>query len=157
IEGLPMLFDEFNIDQVHQAIFNINEFFADRATEAARKNSFGLEAAQVDEAALKMELEQDKSGANAGIAFAMRLLARRYERGNGVEQDSAQAIKWYRAAAVAGDANAMEELGNLYFRGREGEKDAVQAMDWWRKSAEAGNGQAMASLGKIFLGGYGIP
>jgi TPR repeat protein len=157
IDGLSLLFDEFNLAQVHQAIFNINEFFADRGATAAHTNSIGLEVAQNDEAALKMEVEQDKSGADAGVAFAMRLLARRYERGNGVEKDGAQAVKWYKSAAQAGDADAMENLGNLFFRGEVAEKDPAQTIAWWSKAADAGNSEAMASLGKLFLGGYGVP
>jgi TPR repeat protein len=157
IESLPLLFDNFNLAQVQQAIFNINEFFADRAATASQTNSTGLEAAQYDEPAFKTEVEQDKSGANSGVAFAMRLLARRYERGNGVEKDINQALKWYRAAAEAGDAEATEYLGDLFFRGQGVEKDPVQALTWWSKAGEAGNTEAMASLGKLYLGGYGVP
>lgn len=157
IDALTLLFDDFNLAQVHQAIFNINEFFADQAAMRPQTNSIGAEAGEKDAPALKMEVEQDKGGANGGVAFAMRLLARRYERGNGVEQDPAQAIKWYQAAAQAGDADAMEELGNLFFRGQLVQKDTAEAAVWWAKAGDAGNSEAMASLGKLYLGGYGVP
>jgi TPR repeat protein/transglutaminase-like putative cysteine protease len=156
IEGLSLLFDDFNLAQVHQAIFSINEYFADRAGLGPQTNSVGLEA-QKEEAALRTEVEQDKDGANKGVAFAMRLLARRYERGNGVEKDGTQAVKWYKAAAQAGDADSIEDLGNLFFRGAVVEKDPAQTIAWWNKAAEAGNSEAMASLGKLYLGGYGVP
>ena len=157
IDALTLLADDYSLNQVRQAIFNINEFFANQAAIPPQTNSIGSGAAEKDATALKMEVEQDKNGAHAGVALAMRLLARRYERGYGVEQDPAQTIKWYRAAAQAGDAYAMEELGNLFFFGHFVQKDAAEAAAWWAKAGDAGNSEAMACLGQLYLGGYGVP
>jgi TPR repeat protein len=155
-EGLAYLFDEFNIVSVQQAIAGIDELLADRAAASPRADSQESSTTQNDEAALKIEAEQDRSLANVGDIFSMMLLARRYERGNGVDKDMSQALKWYQSAAKAGNAQAMEYLGNIFFRGQGVEKDPAQAVAWWRKAAEAGNSEAMASLGKIYLGGYGV-
>jgi len=38
-----------------------------------------------------------------------------YENGLGVEQDYAEAIKWYRKAADMGDIDAKEKLQELGF------------------------------------------
>jgi TPR repeat protein len=152
-ESLSYLFDEFNIASVQQLIADIDELLAAASQQV---DSGALEANQKDGASLRLEVEEDKKSARAGDTFSMMLLARRYERGHGVEKNMSEALKWYRAAAQVGNAQAMEYLGNIFFRGQGVEKDPMQAVAWWRKAAEAGNGEAMASLGKIYLGGYGI-
>jgi hypothetical protein len=50
-----------------QCLLVAPSYFADRAAMASQTNSIGLKAAPNDEAALKMEIEQDKSGANGGL------------------------------------------------------------------------------------------
>ncbi|HCP19161.1 MAG: hypothetical protein CBC12_13500 [Candidatus Puniceispirillum sp. TMED52] len=41
-----------------------------------------------------------------------------YDNGEGVEQDSAQAVKWYRMTALQGVPFAQNNLGMMYFDGR---------------------------------------
>ena len=41
-----------------------------------------------------------------------------YARGQGVPQDYAEAVKWYRLAADQGDARAQNNLGVMYANGR---------------------------------------
>jgi TPR repeat protein len=40
-----------------------------------------------------------------------------YDTGNGVRQDDAEALKWYRKAAEQGSAPAQDSLGEMYARG----------------------------------------
>ena len=41
-----------------------------------------------------------------------------YANGQGVPQDYAEAVKWYRLAADQGDADAQSYLGVMYAKGR---------------------------------------
>ena len=41
-----------------------------------------------------------------------------YDKGRGVAQDFATALKWYRLAADQGDAAAQNDLGVLYDQGK---------------------------------------
>ena len=49
-------------------------------------------------------------GGRAGNAQAQNNLGSMYHDGDGVEQDVAEAVRWYREAAAQGHAGAMDEL-----------------------------------------------
>ena len=55
--------------------------------------------------------------AEAGDAEAQFNLGVRYGNGQGVRQDAAEAVRWYRLAADQGIAGAQYELGNMYALG----------------------------------------
>ena len=61
-----------------------------------------------------------------------------YANGRGVEQDDAEAVKWYRLAAEQGDADAQASLGWMYASGRGVEQDDAEAVKWYRLAAEQG-------------------
>jgi TPR repeat protein len=54
--------------------------------------------------------------ANAGDADAQTSLAIAYFNGEGIPQDDAQAMLWFRKAAEQGDADAQFNLGAIYER-----------------------------------------
>ena len=63
-----------------------------------------------------------------------------YRDGQGVPQDDAQAVTWWRKAAAQGYAPAMWALGNAYRIGRGVPKDAVSAYMWFNLGvATSGN------------------
>ncbi len=53
-----------------------------------------------------------------------------YHDGNGVPQDYAEAVKWYRLAADQGVADAQTMLGVMYARGQGIPQDYVTAHMW---------------------------
>jgi hypothetical protein len=57
-------------------------------------------------------------------------LGSRYEKGSGVEQDYAEAAKWYRMAADQGFTKAESELGILYSKGQGVKLDYEEAYFW---------------------------
>src|ERR1035438_518640 len=57
-----------------------------------------------------------------------------YHNGQGVPQDSAEAIRWCRKAADQGDANAQYALGFTYHKGQVPQDDA-EALRWYAKIA----------------------
>jgi len=65
-------------------------------------------------------------------------LASRYDHSEGVAQDYAEAVKWFRKAADQGEAGAQYFLALKYDQGQGVRKDAGVAVKWARKAAEQG-------------------
>lgn len=64
-----------------------------------------------------------------------------YAEGEGVSQDYAEALKYYRKAAEQGVLPAQNKLGEMYERGRNGvQKNGQEAVKWYSKAAEYNNG-----------------
>ena len=61
-----------------------------------------------------------------------------YDLGEGVAQDDAEAVKWYRKAAEQDSAEAQNNLGTMYVQGQGVAQDEVEAVKWYRKAAEQG-------------------
>ena len=64
---------------------------------------------------------------------------RRYAKGDGVPQNNAKAVKWYRMAAEQGHASAQSSLGSMYYYGKGVPQDYAEAVKWSRLAAEQGN------------------
>jgi TPR repeat protein len=94
--------------------------------------------------------------AEAGDALAQYNLGVIYGRGEGVEQDYALALKWYRKAADQGLAEAQYNLGVIYVDGEGIEQDYVQALKWYNLSAAQGYAGAQNNLGLMFDNGNGV-
>lgn len=89
-----------------------------------------------------------RKAAELGNPDAQATLGMRYEIGEGVEQDYAQAAYWFRRAAehvpdLGGAGQARNNLGNLYEQGYGVPKDYVQAYMWF---SLAGNDGSVASI-----------
>jgi TPR repeat protein len=78
-----------------------------------------------------------------------------YAYGEGVEKDSAEAVKWYRKAADQNYAKAQHFLGDCYKDGQGVEKDDVEAVKWYRKAAEQDFAAAQLQLGYGYEYGQG--
>jgi len=95
--------------------------------------------------------------ADVGDAPAQRNLGLAYETGQGVPQDYAQAVAWYRKAADQGYASAQFNLGAMYRNGQGVPQDYGQAVAWYRQAAEQGDGAAQSLLGAMYQDGQGVP
>ena len=81
----------------------------------------------------------------------------KYYYGNyGVKIDYAEAIKWYRKAALMGHAYAQNDFGVCYGLGRGFNEDDVEAVKWYRKSAAQGCKYAQYNLGLCYDNGRGL-
>jgi len=93
----------------------------------------------------------------AGNSDAQHNLGVMYDNGQGVTQDYAAAMSWYRKAAEQDDAYAQTNLGFMYANGRGVPQDYVQAVSWFRKAAEQGDAYAQTNLGVMYYSGRGVP
>nr|WP_321403391.1 tetratricopeptide repeat protein [uncultured Desulfobacter sp.] len=84
--------------------------------------------------------------AEQGDAQSQFILGLRYAQGDAVEQNFAEAAKWWQKAAAQGFADAQYNLGVLYARGDGVPKDLSKAADLWRKAADQGYTQAKTAL-----------
>jgi TPR repeat protein len=93
-------------------------------------------------------------------------LASLYQRGDIVNQDSTQALRYYRKGAEAGNVRAMMNMGWMYRLGgatitNDGmqgaiKKDGPEAAHWFRRAAELGHTPGMLALGSMLENGDGI-
>ena len=68
--------------------------------------------------------------AEQGHADAQFNLGLMYAKGEGVPQDDAEAVKWYRLAAEQGEARAQTNLGFMYYKGEGVPENYVRAFAW---------------------------
>ncbi len=95
-----------------------------------------------------------KSRRNAAAQFD---LGDSYYNGQGVPQDYAEAVKWYRMAAEQGNAAAQYDLGVAYHNGQGVPQNYAEAVKWNRMAAEQGNAAAQYDLGVAYYNGQGVP
>jgi hypothetical protein len=71
------------------------------------------------------------------------------QKGRGVTQDYAEAVRWYRLAAAQGCADAQYNLGFMFRDGLGVTQDNAEAVRWIQLAAVQGDVQAQMYLGII--------
>ena len=94
--------------------------------------------------------------AEQGYANAQYNLGLMYKNGDGVVQDYAEAVKWYRLAAEQGYANAQYNLGLMYKNGDGVVQDYAEAVKLYRLAAAQGDAYAQNNLGVMYGYGQGV-
>ena len=91
-------------------------------------------------------LEDVRSCAEQGDARVQSILGMAYRIGDegefgidGIPQDDAEAVRWWRLAAEQGHEFAQQDLGNMYEDGEGVPKDYVLAYMWSNLAAAQGN------------------
>jgi uncharacterized protein len=74
-----------------------------------------------------------------------------YVNGDGVPQDYAVAMKWFRMAADQGFAQAQLNVGLMYAKGHSVPQDYVSAHMWFNLSAAQGEQDAAKSRDAVEL------
>jgi uncharacterized protein len=69
-----------------------------------------------------------------------------YRDGQGVKQDFAEAMAWFRKAAERGYAQAQYNLGKMYLKGQGLAADREEAKKWFTRAANAGYQPARKAL-----------
>ena len=94
--------------------------------------------------------------AEQGDADSQFFLGGMYYFGRGVQQDYAEAVKWYRKAAEQGDAAAQFCLGGMYAQGKGVKQDYAETVKWLRKAAGQGDADSQFCLGDMYARGEGV-
>lgn len=98
--------------------------------------------------------------ANEGNARAQFRLGDLYYHGNGVAEDEAMAIYWWKKSAASGNAEAMYQIAHAYLFGITAAKSVPdpdrEAALWYFQAASAGHAEAAYTLGLLFLAGKGV-
>ena len=79
-----------------------------------------------------------------------------YEKGWGVEQDTKEALAWYRKAAVQENGPAYNSIGNFYRTGTVVKADLKQAFEYYQKGSQVKDAQSMLNLGNCYYYGMGV-
>lgn len=98
------------------------------------------------------EWQQD---AEKGKARAQYKLGNAYLRGNEVEINVDEAIRWFEAAAKQGHAKSEYKLGYLYYTGKGVKRNYRRSYDWLSKAANRGYAPAQYYLAKLYSNGRG--
>ncbi|WP_282184049.1 CHAT domain-containing protein [Azospirillum sp. OGB3] len=93
----------------------------------------------------------------AGNSTAQNQLGWMYQKGRGVPQDDAEAVRRFRLAAEKGNAQAQNNLGWMYEKGRGVPQDDAEAVRRYRLAADQGNATAQSNLGWMYERGRGVP
>ena len=89
------------------------------------------------------------SQAKTGNQQAQFFLAKRYQKGLGIQQNFQQAIQWYTTAAKQDIAPAQLNLAMMYIRGEGVQPNAGQARYWLEKAAKLGDNRASYTLAML--------
>lgn len=108
-------------------------------------------------ASLAQSVAELKQKAAQGNAVAMRKLALKYGKGDGIPKDQHQWLRWMQMAAEHGDVIAMANVGSLYLVGEYVPQNYQRALLWLHKAAEKGDSLAMSNLGIMYEMGDGVP
>ena len=92
-----------------------------------------------------------------GGAEVQLLLGSLYDTGEGVPEDNAEAVRWYRLAAEQGLAEAQLNLGVMYDNGEGVPEDDAEAAQWYRMAAEQGHPKAQLNMALQYITGEGLP
>ena len=80
-----------------------------------------------------------------------------YSRGLGIQQNTTEAIAYYRKAAKQGFPKALMILGHYYSKGCQGfPQDTTLAVTCFRKAAEHGWMDAQSRLADCYYYGHGV-
>ena len=125
--------------------------FAQSNDENALKKCLGEKMPRED------RLAACKIAAEEGQAIAQLMLGLMYANGEGVPENNAEAVKWYKRAAELGNDKAQFNLGYMYFNGMGVPENNTEAVKWFRRAAEQGNAGAQLKLGLMYVIGKGVP
>ena len=152
-------------------VFSVVQLFNEKNTPAHENESVELDHTRLvdlgEQYLNKGDAERAvscfKKSAEFGNAEAQRLLGDCYFWGEGIREDTREAVKWYRLAAGQGNEEAQKELvycckylGYCYFWGEGIREDKQEAVKWYRLAAGQGNAEAQRNLGDCYSWGEGI-
>lgn len=140
------------LDTLAEILADENEAF-----KAFRRQRRQKHADADSDAGSELDLaDRYRAAAVQGDAEAQYKLARCYENGRGVEQDFAEARKWYEKSARQGNADGQYALATCHAFGMQVTQDYDEAIKWYRKAAEQGHADAEYAMGMNYAYGIGV-
>jgi TPR repeat protein len=109
-----------------------------------------LSTADVDQNDFDQNIDVYVCGRETEITLRM------YAFGQGVPQDFAEAVKWFRRSAEQAEAVAQFNLGLSYESGRGVDQDYAEAANWYRRAANQGYPAAQKALAYAYDKGLGV-
>lgn len=100
--------------------------------------------------------DQYRNAAEAGSPRAQYMLGRMYAEGEGIGQNSVEAVRWISKAADSGYPAADFEMGLRYLTGSQLPADPVKAVAHFKKAAEKEHELSMYHLGFVYIFGIGV-
>ncbi|MGA2960939.1 MAG: RodZ domain-containing protein [Candidatus Korobacteraceae bacterium] len=107
--------------------------------------------------AAAQNIDELKRRAQQGDSSAQTSLGMKYQNGEGVQKDYAEAARWFRKAAEQGNASGQNNLGVMYLSGRGVAKNNAEAVHWFHKAADQGSSMGQYNLGVMYRNGRGVP
>lgn len=107
----------------------------------------GIENENTAPASEKIKTSFAESAFQLGLHFAY---------GDGVKQDSKEAVKWYTAAAEQNHPAALDHLGSHCYHGVGTEQSFREAVKYYTLAAEQGWADAQYNLGLCYNNGRGV-
>ena len=92
------------------------------------------------------DFDETMAEANQGAAYAQFNLGVMYDNGDGIPENDAEAVKWYKKAADQGDAGAQSNLGFMYAKGEGVPESNIRAYVWWSMAKTQGNADAAVNV-----------
>jgi TPR repeat protein len=97
----------------------------------------------------KLSYDDVLARANDGDHYAEFELGAMYHDGDGVDQDYAQSLSWFKKAAQGGNRQAAFNLGLMYKNGEGTKEDMTAARGWFIRASDAGDVRAALQLGTM--------
>jgi TPR repeat protein len=109
-------------------------------------------------AAAQQQLKERRQRAleNASPDELIRVALQLRDGALGVQQDLAEARRYFGIAAAQGHAEAQFQLARLYERGQGVPRDLTQAVEWYAKAAAQDHTVAQYNVGVMYNNGQGV-
>lgn len=127
------------------AVMGVSGLGVSTAANAELISNIALDTSRYDIMPPAQLINQAKSGDQQAQFF----LAKRYQKGLGMQRDYQQAINWYTIAAKQDIAPAQLNLAMMYIRGEGVQPNAQQARYWLEKAAKLGDNRASYTLAML--------
>ena len=102
-------------------------------------------------------IELYKSASDKGYPHAACMVAIQYSNGEGIKQNNAAAVEWFRKDIARHDATAQNFLGSMMLEGEGVAKDPAEGLRLLKLSADQDNAAALLNIGRAYLFGLGVP
>ena len=102
---------------------------------------------------LSDELEKLRKSAELNNNDAIRKIADYYFNGTILDQNYAEALRWYERAAMLGDSWCKSRVADMYREGRGTKKDLDRAVGIYKELSDQGNLGAMVNLINLYVSG----